>query len=52
MPAAAFRDLLMLMKRSSADGKLLITMTSWPHFSGTVGINRNDRETGSLPISS
>ena len=52
MSAAAFRDLLITVKRTIADGKLLFTMTSCSHFPGIVGINRNDRETGSLPISS
>ena len=51
MRAAAFRDLLMMVKLNSADGKLLFTMTSCSHFPGIEGISRNDRETGSLPIS-
>ena len=52
MRSAAFRDLLMMVKRNSDDGKLLFTMTSYSHFPGIVGISRNDRETGSLPVSS
>ena len=51
MSAAAFRDLLVMVNRISADGKLLITMTSCTLFRRIVGINRNDKETRSLPIS-
>jgi len=50
--SAAFRDLLIMVKRTRADGKLLFTMTSCSHVPGIVGSIRNDRETGSLPVSS
>ena len=46
---AAFHDLLMMVKRTSADGKLLFKMTSCSHFPGIVGVSRNDREISSLP---
>jgi hypothetical protein len=39
MSAAAFHDLLVILKHGIADGKLLFTMTSSSHLPGTVGIS-------------
>jgi hypothetical protein len=39
MSAAAFHDLLVIMKCGIASGKLLFTMTSCSHLRGIVGIS-------------